>query len=135
MVKLTEDMKRFISTKHMEEQKTTTEILREFGDSFGFLPSATTVNKYQSFNETNPPKDEIPEEEEEEGIEGTITAKKKDTRLQPEMLDISDGIEEEDIKRLARTIEKSNQETFDLLAKAFKKGYTKVDMSTGEVEK
>ena len=131
MAKLTEEMKRYISTAHMEEEKTATEKLEGFGDRFGYLPSVATINKYQLYNESNP----VEEEEEEEGEEGKITAKTKDTRLEPELLDISEGIEEEDVKRLARVIGKSNQETFDLLAMAVKKGYTKVDMSSGEVEK
>lgn len=129
--KITDEMKRFISTQHAEG-KDRTEILREFGDRFGFLPTSPTIGKYEKFNEDHPI---VEEEEEEESGEGKIGAKIKDSRLEKGLLDFSDGIEEEEVKRLARNIDKTPRDTWDLLAEATRRGYTKVNMATGEIEK
>ena len=129
--KMTDEMKRFVSTQH-GEGKDRTEILREFGDRFGFLPTSPTIGKYEKYNEDNP----IVEEEEDEGEdEGKIGAKTKDSRLEKGLLDFSDGIEEEDVKRLARNIDKTPRDTWELLAEATRRGYTKVNMATGDIEK
>jgi len=126
-------MKRYISTRHMDEKETAKVIIQGFGERFGFMPSATTINKYQLFNENNPPKEEEPEDI--GGEEGTVATKTKDTRLTKELVDFSDGIEEEEFERLCRNIEKSKRDTWDLLAEATRRGYTKVDIATGEIEK
>ncbi len=130
--KITDEMKRFVSTQH-GEGKDRTEILREFGDRFGFLPTSPTIGKYEKYNEDNPI---VEEEEEEEGAdEGKIGARVKDSRLEKGLLDFSDGIEEEEVKRLARNIDKTPRDTWDLLAEATRRGYTKVNMATGDIEK
>ena len=132
--KLTDEMKRFISTTHTETDDVS-KTLRAFGDRFGYLPSAKTVEKYKEYNKTSP-LEEHEEEEEDEGDEGDISTKTKDSRLDKGSIDISgDEIDEDKFNRLCRNIGKSQHETFKLLQKARKKGYTKVDIATGDVEK
>lgn len=133
--KLTEEMKRYISTKFMDEKEDTSAIIRGFGEAYGFLPSASTINKYQYFNKNNPVKEEEEEEENGEEDEGKVTVITKDTRLEKNLLDFSDGIEQADVERLARNIEKTPKATFDLLKEASSRGYTKVNMVTGDIEK
>ncbi len=133
MPKLTEEMKRYISTSYMDEEKNTSDTIRGFGEKFGFLPSASTITKYQRFNENNPVKEEEKEEEGEE--EGSVGVDTLDSRLDKDSMDISGDIEEADFERLCRNCEKSKQEMFSLLAEAQKRGYTKVNMTTGELEK
>jgi len=129
--KIKEEMKRFISTKYAEEEDTT-DILRAFGDSFGFLPTTKTIEKYKNYNQENP----IEEEEDEEGAEGKIGVKEKDTRLEKDLIDIeSIDTDDEVFSRLCRNIDKSKHDTFNLLQEALRRGFKKVDIATGDIEK
>jgi len=129
--KLNEKQKRFISTKYAEEEDTT-DILRAFGDAFGFLPTSKTIEKYSNYNQENPEE----EEEEEEGEEGKIGAIERDTRLEKELIDIeSIDTDDEIFSRLSRNINKSKHDTFNLLQEALRRGYKKVDIATGDIEK
>ncbi len=132
--KITDEMKRFVSTQH-EEGKDRTEILREFGDKFGFLPTSPTIGKYEKYNKDNPIKEEEEEEEAGGDDEGSVTVETKDTRLEKDLVDISDGIDEAEFERLCRNCDKSKTVMFDLLKRAVSKGYTKVNIATGELEK
>ena len=125
-------MKAFISTKMTEEEKSGSETIREFGDSYGFLPSLRTINKYKNFNETVDTGDDT----DEGGDEGDVDAGTKDTRSQTELIDFSGSeIDEQDFERLCRNVNKSKSEVFELLKEAASRGYTKVDIATGEIEK
>ena len=127
-------MKRFISTKHMDESVGTNDIIRAFGDKFGFLPSSTTVRKYGNYNETNPILEE--EEEEEEGGEGGIGVIVKDSRLEKDFVSFTgDGMEEADFERLCRNMNKPKHVMYDQIQEAIKRGYTKVNITTGDIEK
>lgn len=135
MAKLNEEMKRFISSKFIDEKKTGKNIIKEFGEKYGFLPSAAIINKYLYFNEINPPVEEIPDEEDDEkGEEGKISISTKDTRLHKELVDFSSGeIDDADFERLCRSVEKSKNEVWKLLAEALRRGYTKVDIDSGDL--
>ena len=99
------------------------------------MPSAAIINKYQYFNEINPPVEKIPDEEDDEkGEERKISISTKDTRLQKELVDFSSGeIDDADFERLCRSVEKSKNKVWDLLAEALRRGYTKVDIATGDL--
>ena len=132
MPRLDEEQKKFISSQFLDEKLTGKKIIEAFKDKFGFVPSASVVNKYQYYNEIIEAKEKPEKEEKIEG-EG-LTVKKKDTRKQPKLLDFSDGeIDDGDIATLSRVTGKSKKAVFNLLKKALRKGYTKVDLKTGDV--
>ena len=73
--KLTDEMKRYISTTHSDETDVK-DSLRSFGDRFGFMPTSKTLIKYKNYNEENPVEEH--EEEDEGEDEGGVAAKVKD---------------------------------------------------------
>lgn len=134
MPRLDEEQKKFISDQFLNKKNTGKQIIEAFKEEFGFVPSASVVNKYQYYLE-NIEEEEEPEEEEKEEDTG-LKVSKKDTRKQPQLYDFSDGnIDSENIEKLSRVTGKSPKAIFKLLKKAYRKGYTKIDMKTGDLSK
>ena len=134
MVKLTEEQRRFISSKYIDENKTGKKIIQEFGEKFGFMPSAATINKYQYYNETIEgrvvkQKEEKPKKEAEE-----LAILNEDTRNNKDVFDFSSGeIPDKLFDVIVAVTGKSKKKVFDLLKQCYDKGLTKINLKTGEV--
>ena len=133
--RLTEDERVFISDCFLNKKLTGKRIIQEFKDKFEWKPSASVINKYQNYLERREEEEEEEEEEVTEEDKG-LSVRKKDTRKQPELIDFSDWeISEENIGKLSKVTGKSKKKIFDALKKGRRKGYTKVDLKTGDLKK
>jgi len=134
--RVTEEEKEFIG-KAFAEGMESKEVIMSFKEEFGWTPSASQINRYKDYKPQ--PKEEEPKKKVEKVIEGDIDVITEDTRKIKEedyIIDFSDGeIEEEDLERIAKAIGKPIRQTYRLLRKAYEKGYTKIDLRTGEIEK
>jgi len=132
MVKLTEEQKQFIAKSFQEDKKTGIQIIEDFKTKFEFTPSATTINRYQNY--------EIEDEEEDDDTKHIdprdLDIKTQDTRKIKDVHDFSDGkIDDKAFEQLCEKIGKSKAETWELLHEAGKRGYKKVNITTGRVSK
>ena len=134
MAKLTEEQRKFISSNFIDENKTGKKIIEEFGEKFGFMSSAATINKYQYYNETIEErvvkqKEEKPKKEAEE-----LAILNEDTRNNKDVFDFSSGdISDEIFDKIVALTGKSKKKVFDLLKQCYDKGLTKINLKTGEV--
>ena len=134
--KITEEQRKFISSKFIDEKKTGKKIIQEFGEKFGFMPSAATINKYQCYNETIKerevkPKKEKPKKEAEE-----LTIENDDNSKNKDVFDFSSGdMSDEIFDKIVVLTGKSKKKVFDLLKQCYDKGLTKINLKTGEVSR
>lgn len=127
---LTEEERIFISDMHQKQGKVGNEIIEAFKDKFNWIPAASTVTKYQLYEPEE--KDEDDKKTSKNGL-NVLTG---DTRKQPELYDFSDGEIEDDVfEQLVKLTGKSHKQLFNDLKKALSKGYTKVDLKTGDLSK
>jgi len=125
---LSEEEKQFIAECYQSEEKLSgTQIIKNFSEKFEWIPSASTVSKYRNYKAE--PKGDEPKGDE-------IVIKTKDSRKdKTEYIDISDGeIEEEDFKKIVEIRGTNVNETWRFLQKCLKRGYTKINLETGEIE-
>ena len=52
MPRLTEEQRKFISDQFLNKKKSGKQIIEAFKEEFGFMPSASVINKYQYYSET-----------------------------------------------------------------------------------
>lgn len=137
MPRVSDEQKRFISSKFMDEKKTGKEIIEEFQQKFGYIPSASVINKYQYYNETvEEPTDDDDSDDDDKKKDKNLDIKTKDTRTVKGVIDFSDGeIPDDAFNTLCRNVNKSKAKVFDLLQRALNEGYTKVNIETGELSK
>ena len=134
--KITEEQRKFISSKFIDEKKTGKKIIQEFGEKFGFIPSAATINKYQYHNETIEErvvkhKEEKPKKEAEE-----LTIENDDTSKNKDVFDFSSGeMPDKIFDVIVALTGKSKKKVFDLLKQCYDKGLTKINLKTGEVSR
>ena len=135
MPTLSDEQKKFISAKYLDEKKQGKEIINLFNDEYGFMPSASTINKYLNYNEIIEEAKVVKPKKEEEKAED-IELSTKDTRKLKGVIDFSTGdISDEDFSMICKAIGKNQRSTFDLLQKSIERGYKKINLETGEVSK
>ena len=137
MPRLSDEHKRFISKLFLDDKLTGVEIPDKFNETYGFKPSASQINKYQYYNEQNPPKQDTDDnadngDNDDEGVK-VIT---KDTRKVTNIYDFGEGHIPDDIyDKICSVIGWDKKRTFELLKRCYEKGYTKINLDTGDVSK
>lgn len=136
ITKLTEEQRKFISSNFIDEKKTGKKIIEEFGEKFGFIPSAATINKYRYYNETAAEREVKPNEEKSKKEAVELTTLTDDTRKIKNLFDFSSGeIPDEIFDKIVAVTGKNKKKVFDLLKQCYDKGLTKIDLKTGEVSR
>jgi len=130
---LNEEERLFIAEMHQKQGKVGNDIIEAFKEKHGWIPAASTITKYQLYKLEAPEKDEATQKiDPETGLE-ILTS---DTRKQGEIYDFSDGdIEDAVFNKLAETTGHDKAILFKALKQALDKGYTKVNLTTGELTK
>jgi len=139
-----EEQRVFINNMKLEG-KTIPEIQTAFKEKFDRTPAPVTINKYGRYHLWARDRDEIPDEgetvvkpKEKEKEGGALEIEVKDTRKEKkpkdEVVHFSDGeLDEAQFNRIVALRGTSQQETWEFLRKCGEKGFTKINMKTGEI--
>lgn len=143
----TEEQRIFINDMRMDN-KTIKEIQDAFSAKWNRVPAPVTVSKYGNYDRwgrgSSPdvdekilPKEEEPKEEEKES--GVMEIKVDDKRKikvdgKDQIIHFSDGeIDEKAFNKIVALRGTTQAETWEFLRKCGEKGYTKINMTTGEI--
>jgi len=128
---VTEEQKQFISEQYLKHGKNAAETIPLFEEKYGFSPSTRVINKWKYFNEPDET-DETPAEQ----PDGTLEAESNDTRTVKDDIDISgDEIPDDVFNKMCRDSGHSQEKMWKIISKAKQRGYTSVNLSTGEFKK
>ena len=126
---LSEEEKLFIVDQYKDKKQTGQQIIKAFQEKFDWIPAASTISKYQNY--------EAGSESQDEPKGDDIEIITKDTRKdKTNIIDISDGeIDEEDLEKIVKIRGTNANETWRFLKLCGRKGYTKINLETGDIEK
>jgi|SaaInl7_200m_RNA_FD_contig_71_924158_length_994_multi_4_in_0_out_0_3 hypothetical protein len=132
MPKITEDQKSFISTKHLKDGMKNGEICVAFEEEFGYSPSNKVINKWKYHEQ------EQPAEETKGGDTGEVDPITGDTRTVKDKVVsfTAEGMEDDAaFYALCKTHGHSHEEMANMLQRAAARGYTKINITTGDITK
>jgi len=134
---VTEEERQFIADLAQNKGIKGKQAIALFQQKYDWIPSATSMNRYQSYSikeggDDNGDNDDNGEDGEIEHVE----VEKGETKKKGEIYDFSDGeIPDDTFDKIVRVSGHDKATVFNYLKTALSRGYKKIDLNTGELSK